>query len=195
MLSYLGPSLVGSATLSLLGRSVGCWAAYRLQHLAAVLSVSLLSARMVVEALAPTLEWLQVDEDDGTQGAMHGVGARSGASGASGGKRRKGGGGKGGGGKGGGGKGGGKGSRAIALLNSPRAPWQSAEDPRREAAAWLLAVVSLQSQRSRGFKLPVGLKVALLPLLGCEALLKSLANRQTAASFGRGARGRSRMPK
>ena len=38
MLTYLGPSIIGSASLQLVGRSIGCWVAYRLQHLAAVRS-------------------------------------------------------------------------------------------------------------------------------------------------------------
>ena len=100
MLSYLGPSLVGSATLTLVGRSLGCWMAHRLQHLAAVLSVSLLSARMLVEAVATPLEQLglaagapptphpppawwkstadeRIDDDDGSAAAA--AGARDGA--------------------------------------------------------------------------------------------------------------------
>ena len=55
--------------------------------------------------------------------------------------------------------------------------------PRREATAWMLAVVSLQSQRSRGFRLPLYLKVPLLPIIGVEALLQKLANRLTAAGY------------
>jgi len=93
MLSYLGPSLVGSATLTIVGRSLGCWMAYRLQHLAAVLSVSLLSARLLVEAVAAPLEQLgfatgapptplptadeKVDDDDGS--AAEAAGAHDGA--------------------------------------------------------------------------------------------------------------------
>ena len=153
MLTYLGPSVIGSATLQLLGRSAGCWIAYRLQHLAAVLSVSLLSARMLLEALAPTLDALEKPSQPAAAAA-----AQPDASSSD--------------------------SRAVILYRPRRPPWLHASaKPRREALAWLLAVASLQSQRGRGFKLPLYLQLPLLPLLGVEALLKHLANRLTAAGF------------
>ena len=74
--------------------------------------------------------------------------------------------------------------RAVAVIKTQRRRWLHASDkPRREAAAWLLAVVSLQSQRSRGFKLPLYLRVPMLPALGLEALLRRLANRLTDDGF------------
>ena len=48
---------------------------------------------------------------------------------------------------------------------------------------WILAVVSVLSQRARHFRLPLYLQVPLLPLLGVEALLRRLANRITAEGF------------
>ena len=164
MLSYLGPSLVGSATLAVAGRTVGCWVAYRLQHLAAVLSVSLLSARMVLEALEPTMDAIAAPADERPPRSRAKVANATDAD--------------------------------VALVvkshsvpgardgQSPsRAPWHTAVDARREGAAWLLAILSLQSQRARGFRLPLYLKVVFLPLLGVEAGLKQLASRLTAASF------------
>ena len=77
MLTYLGPSVFGSATLGVLGRSLGCWVAYRLQHLAAILSVSLLSARMLLEAIVPS----EAAEEDAAaeSGADAATGRRAGA--------------------------------------------------------------------------------------------------------------------
>ena len=77
MLTYLGPSVFGSATLGVLGRSLGCWVAYRLQHLAAILSVSLLSARMLLEAIVPS----EAAEEDAPaeSGADAATGRRTGA--------------------------------------------------------------------------------------------------------------------
>ena len=164
MLSSLGPSLLGSATLGIIGRTIGCWAAYRLQHLAAVLSVSLLSARLLVEAVAPA-PVAPVNADV--------VPSRRASSSST--------------------------SGALTVEPAVRSPWASTQDPNREGVAWVLALLSLQSQRARGFVLPMGLKVALLPLLGCESLLKRLASRLTAASFdgaggagGGGGRSRAR---
>ena len=65
----------------------------------------------------------------------------------------------------------------------PRFPWLKSAPPKREAAAWLLAVASLQSQRARGFKLPLYLKLPLLPVVLVEALLQRLANQLTSAGF------------
>ena len=42
-----------------------------------------------------------------------------------------------------------------------RSPWHLASGPQREMAAWVLAVASLQSQRARGFRLPIYLKVCM----------------------------------
>ena len=44
----------------------------------------------------------------------------------------------------------------------------------RKSIAWLLAIGSVQSQRGRGYKLPLYLWLSLLPLLGVEALLRRL---------------------
>lgn len=149
MLTYLGPSIIGSASLGLIGRSIGCWVAHRLQHLAAVLSVSLISARMVLEAVAPSGDAPTADDDAGD-----GVGDAPATSD----------------------------SRAVILYSKRR--WLHASDrPGREIVAWLLALVSMQSQRARGFKLPLYLSLPLLPLLGVEALLRQLANRLTADGF------------
>ena len=218
MLSYLGPSLFGTAALNLAGRSLGCWVAYRLQHLAAVLSVSLLSARMVLEAVVPTLEE-QLSSDRVAEAELRAkeaaeVAAKATAYAEAEGeaeaaeqrfRSRKG--------------GGGESleakrrrrarqrrrrsvSRELMKLSSqpsdaprPFAFLHSA-GPRREATAWMLAVISLQSQRSRGFRLPLYLKVPLLPIIGVEALLQKLANRLTAAGYpgrmGGGPRGGGR---
>ena len=163
MLSYLGPSILGSASLALLGRTAGCWLAYRLQHLAAVLSVSLLSARMLVEAVAP-----EAVAKSGAKAA--GGGSSDGADGEIG--------------AGLGGAVGNRDSRAVVLYKRPRRAWLHASTmPKREAVTWLLAVASLQSQRARGFKLPLYLQVPLLPLLAVETLLRQLANRLTADGF------------
>jgi hypothetical protein len=207
MLTYLGPSIVGSATISLLGRSFGCWVAYRLQHLAAVLSVSLLSARMLLESIAPL-----VDEDDlkrrqrdaaasaaeaaakdmaeaayvatvhaesvGEAEAAKGfdtsrVESREARRRRQARQRRR-----------------MLASRELIKLNSAAAdgprPFQflrSSASTRREALAWLLAVASLQSQRARGFKLPLYLKLPLLPVVITEALLQKLANQLTSDGF------------
>jgi hypothetical protein len=167
MLTYLGPSIVGKATLSLFGRSVGCWLAWRLQNLAAVLSVSLISARTVMDAIAPPVQPLahestkaadasnaghdehdcsSSDEDGahssgGSDGHGNGDQTRSHRQSAN---RRT--------------------SRAVVPhLGTRRPPWHVSEIPQREAIAWLAAVVSLQSQRARSFKLPLYLKAPLLP--------------------------------
>ena len=174
MLSYLGPSIVGSATLGLLGRSVGCWVAYRLQHLAAVLSVSLLSARMLIEAVAPSAALAGLDLDEQQQQP-----AGRGAAGVKGG---------GGGGSDGTASAASPSARALAVLprGQPRAwcpPWRVGATPRREAIAWCLAVASVRQQRLSGFRLPLALRVVLLPLLGVEALLRQLASQLTAKGF------------
>ena len=242
MLSYLGPSIVGSATISIIGRSLGCWIAYRLQHLAAVLSVSLLSARMLLESVAPT----QTDDADAGRkvgGGGLGLGLGSGSGSGSGSarsrqaeaaardlaeaayvatakaeyareaeeaeytdfdeganrvesrearrrrrlrqRRRR------------------LASRELVKLSSqsidgrPRA-WdflRTSASTRREAIAWLLAVASLQSQRRRSFRLPLYLKLPLLPIVIAEALLQRLANQLTSQGFpvlgGGGAKGRA----
>lgn len=56
ILTHLGPSLFASAAINLLSRCAGCFFAYRLQHLAAVLSVSLLSANMLLESIVPSTQ-------------------------------------------------------------------------------------------------------------------------------------------
>jgi len=69
MLTYLGPSLLGSATLNLVGRAVGCWLAYRLQQLAAVLSVSLLAADMLLESMGVKADEESEEEEEEEGGA------------------------------------------------------------------------------------------------------------------------------
>ena len=124
----------------------------RLQHLAAVLSVSLLSARMLLEAVAPSLDAL------GAQNAAAKGGEPPTPTASA--------------------------LRAIVLYRPLRRSWlHASSQPRREAVAWLLAVVSLQSQRARGFRLPLYLRLPFLPALGVEAMLRNLANRLTAAGF------------
>lgn len=207
MLTYLGPSIVGSATIGVLGRSFGCWVAYRLQHLAAVLSVSLLSARMLLESVAPL-----VDEDDLSRrqraaaasaaeaaakdmaeaayvatARAESIGEAEAAKGFDSSRvesrearrrrrarqrRRM------------------LASRELIKLSAaptdgPRAFQflRTSASTRREALAWLLAVASLQSQRARGFKLPLYLKLPLLPIVITEALLQKLANQLTTDGF------------
>ena len=57
------------------------------------------------------------------------------------------------------------------------------------------AVASLQSQRRRSFRLPLYLKLPLLPIVIAEALLQRLANQLTSQGFpvlgGGGAKGRA----
>lgn len=60
MLAYLGPSLTGAAIIGLLGRWLGFWLARRLQNVAVVLSVSLLFARMLMQAVEPFLSAVEV---------------------------------------------------------------------------------------------------------------------------------------
>ena len=85
------------------------------------------------------------------------------------------------------------------LKRKNRVEWLHASlKPRREACAWILAVLSLQSQRSRGFKLPLHLQLPLLPFLGVEALLKRLAKREDLLGFplpGGGAKRREKKSK
>ena len=50
----------------------------------------------------------------------------------------------------------------------------------RKSIAWLLAIGSVQSQRGRGYKLPLYLWLSLLPLLGVEALLRRLGKSMAA---------------
>ena len=54
-----------------------------------------------------------------------------------------------------------------------------------QAAAWTLALVSLQTQRQKAFRLPLYLKLPLLPVLGVEALLRHLANRMAAEDLAK----------
>jgi hypothetical protein len=57
MLRYLGPSLVGTGAMHLAGRTLGCLVAYKLQYLAAVLTVSVTAAKALVgrRPLLPSL--------------------------------------------------------------------------------------------------------------------------------------------
>ena len=52
-----------------------------------------------------------------------------------------------------------------------------------EAAAAAFAAGDALAEGRRGFRLPLYLKVPLLPLLGVEALLQRLANKLTARGF------------
>ena len=194
MLTYLGPSIMGTATLALLGRSVGCWVAHKLQNLAAVLSVSLLSARMLLEAIAPQsndekgdksgADWAPPLPSTPPPGEKSPDASLSSAPPLPSTPRPT-------------------STKALVVYNKlkrkNRVEWLHASlKPRREACAWILAVLSLQSQRSRGFKLPLHLQLPLLPFLGVEALLKRLAKREDLLGFplpGGGAKRREKKPK
>jgi hypothetical protein len=125
---------------------------------------------MLLEAVAPTIGTRHAappDIDSNVDGGSSG--GESGSVGSSGGS---------------GNGGGGGGSSVVDKYRPPQRPWlRPSSKPRREAATWLLAVVSVQSQRARGFRLPLYLQLPLLPLLGIEALLRRLANKLTSDSF------------
>ena len=164
MLGYLGPSVVGTQTLNLLGRSAGCWVAFRMQHLATTLSVSLLSARVLVDAVCVPLDAITHAAAGSDHRERHATsGATSEPLEAD--------------------------ERSAAGPAPPAAAMGrggQVQMPRREAAAWLLAVASLQSQRARRFHLPLYLKLSAFPLLAVEALLQRLARATARATGGAG---------
>lgn len=125
--TYFGPSKVVSASVWFVGRTAGCWFAFKLQSLAMQFSTCLLSAKALLHGVSGLLKQLH--------------------------------------------------HRIFG-----KAP-KTTEKTRslRQTLAWTIAAAGLYAQRH--FKLPLPVKVLLLPAFGVEAILKGIAIKLTNDDF------------